>query len=80
MLTPRAKRSIDQTMRAVETQKKGSVQQPTNAATPSRIVDTEAVVGEDNKPCIGATGQVKNGADTPDRTLPVEAWALRMSA
>ena len=65
MLTPRAKRSIDQILRAVENT--SFVQQPTfsNATTPSPVVDVTEVVGEDGKPCVGATGQVKDGADTP---------------
>ena len=67
MLTPRAKRSIDQILCAVE-QKKSSIQQPTavNATSPPpMVVEVTDVVGEDDKPCIGATGQVKMGADTP---------------
>ena len=70
MLTPRAKRSIDQILRAVE-QKKSFIQPPLNAnnvnatSPPPMVVEVKDVIGEDNKPCIGATGQVKMGADTP---------------
>jgi hypothetical protein len=55
MLTPHAKRSVDQILRAVE----GSalIQQPTKAGNSSTIAPPATeVVGEDGKPCIGATG------------------------
>jgi len=61
MLTPRAKKSIDQILRSVETDKlKASslLQQPSsNSTTPNMPPAKEPVVGEDGKPCIGAVGQ-----------------------
>jgi hypothetical protein len=60
LLTPRAKKSIDQILRSVESESlKGSfLQQPSsNSTTPNVPAQTEPVVGEDGKPCIGAVGQ-----------------------
>jgi len=66
MLTPRAKKSIDQILRSVEADRlKGSfIQQPSaNSTTPSLSpVSKEPVLGEDGKPCIGAVGQKAGGA------------------
>jgi hypothetical protein len=61
LLNPRAKKSIDQILRSVET---SFIQQPVNSTTPPPKVQKEPVIGEDGKACIGAVGQKAGGADT----------------
>jgi hypothetical protein len=66
LLTPHAKRSIDQILRSVQAEQvKGSLlQQPvaSNSTTPNIPPTKEPVVGEDGKPCLGAAGAGKDGA------------------
>jgi len=60
LLTPSTKRKIDEILKTVE----GSAFlqfAPNNNTTPPPMVK-EPVVGEDGKPCIAATGQVKGNA------------------
>jgi len=61
MLTPRAKRNIDQILRSVESESVSLLQQSqpsplSNATTPPPPTKPSPVVGEDGKACMAATG------------------------